>query len=443
MNYLFSGKELRKLIIPLVVEQFLTIMIGTIDSIMVSDVGEAAVSAVSLVDSIMILLANLFVALATGGGIIAGQAIGRKRKQEGCESTEQTVLFSVLVGIFVTGIMLLGKNWIFGTVFGNITEDVFRNCNIYYSIVAFSVPFLALYNAGASMYRAMGESKTPMITSFFMNVIHVIITFTLVKVFQIGIAGAGISSLFSRIFSGLVMLWLISNKEKILHIRTLKIKPNVNILKKIMYIGVPFAIESSLFQVGKIWVLSLIASLGTAAIAANAVSGTIAGFAVMAGSSLGVAMSIVTAQCVGAGDMEQVKYYVKKLMKYAYGFLMVVNVLIFLAIPLILNAYQLSDETARIVRQLIIYHSIGVVTIWPLAFMFPNVLRAANDVTYCMIVSIASMWIFRIGFSYLFVLTFQVGVIGVWIAMTLDWVVRGTLFTLRYKSGKWKTKLSA
>ena len=437
MEYMFSNKDLRKMIFPLIIEQFLNISIGMIDSVMVAGTGEAAVSAVSLVDTVMILLVNMFTALAAGGGIVAGHAIGRKNREEGCDVAEQTLLFTVSMAIIIMTAMYLFKNWIFSAVFGDISDELLKNCNIYYSIMAASIPFLALYNVGASTCRSIGNSKLPMMMSFIMNIVHLIGNYILINIYGLGVAGAATSSLFSRIFSGVAIVLLLRNKKLFIHFRSFKIKLKKDVLKKIMRIGIPYGIESSLFQIGKILVISLVAELGIASITANAVAGTIGSFALLLGSSLNVAMSIVTAQCVGTGDFEQVKYYTKKIFKYAYGLLAVMNILIMLGLPVILRLYDLTDETTLLVRQLTFYHCICVMTIWPLSFMIPPVLRAANDVAYCMVVSVASMWIFRIAFSYFLVKNLELGILGVWIAMTVDWVIRGVLFGIRYKSGKW------
>ena len=431
------------MIIPLIAEQFLTISIGMIDSVMVAPIGETAISAVSLVDSVMILLVNVFTAVATGGGIIAGQMLGMKRADKGSKVVEQTLFFSVASAMLVMGIMYLGRSFIFSYLFGKAEVEVLQHASIYYLIMSSSVPFLALYNVGASTYRMMGNAKLPMMMSLAMNLINLIGNYLLIKVFGMGIAGAAVSSLCSRIFSGVLITKLIMNKQNVLHIRTLWIKPSMDILKKIMAIAIPFGIENSLFQLGKILVLSLVTGLSTAAITANAIANNVGSYAVVMGSSIGVALSIVAAHCVGAQDFKQVRYYTKKLISYAYGVLFVTNVLIIMALPVIMWLYKISNETEVLVRQLLIYHSVCVVLVWSPSFMLPSALRAASDVKFCMVVAVGSMWIFRIALSYVLVQMVGLGILGVWVAMTTDWLVRAILFTLRYRGDKWQTNYLA
>ena len=436
---LFSSKDLRRLIIPLLIEQFLAIFVGLADSIMVSSVGEAAVSAVSLIDTIMVLLINIFTALATGGAIVAGQALGRKRAEEGCEAAEQTLLFSTVFSIVIMGLVYAGKWLILHVVFGKIEADVMANCNTYLMIVTSSIPFLAVYNAGAAMYRAMGDSKTPMKMSLVMNVLNLAGNALLLYGFGMGVEGAAIPTALSRMLAGVWMLFCMKDSTKVLHVRTiLGLRFKGKTLRKILHLGIPCSLENSMFQLGKIMVLSLVSGFGTASIAANAVSNSVCAFAILGGMSMGYALSSVSAQCVGAGDYKQVRYYTKKLMGYSYASMLAMNLLIIMALSFIIKVYNLSPETGKMAEEIILYHAVCSVLIWPVAFTLPNTLRAANDVGFCMIVSVVSMWIFRIGLSFVLSKNLGMGVLGVWVAMTIDWVVRAIFFAFRYRGTKWQ-----
>lgn len=440
-QYLFSNRDLRRLIVPLFIEQFLAIFVGLADSIMVASVGEAAVSAVSLIDTIMVLLINIFTALATGGAIVAGQALGRKREDEGCEASEQTLLFSTIFSVVIMAAVYAGKWLILHVVFGDIEPEVMRDCNTYLLIVTASIPFLALYNTGAAMFRAMGDSKTPMKMSLVMNGLNLLGNAILLYGFGFGVEGAAIPTTLSRAFGGIWMLICMRNPQKILHVRTiLGIRLKKRVLKQILHIGIPYSMENSMFQLGKILVLSLVSGFGTASIAANAVANSVCNLAILGGMSMGYALSSVSAQCVGAGDYEQVRYYTRKLLRYSYGAILLMNLLIVLALPLIIRVYSLSSETGGMASRIIIYHAVLAVLIWSPSFTLPNALRAANDVGYCMWISILSMWIFRIGFSFILAKYAGFGVFGVWIAMTIDWAVRGIFFVVRYRGKRWELK---
>lgn len=438
-NRLFSRNDLVRLIIPLIVDQFLQVAVGLSDSIMVARVGEAAVSGVSLVDTVMLLIINIFTALATGGAVIAGQYLGRKDPKTGCEATAQLFNFTFLFSIFIMILGYLGQNVILYHVFGKIEPEVMKDSRTYLLIVLSSIPMIAMYNAGAAIFRAMGNSNIAMKTSLLMNSINVFGNALLIFGFHRGVEGVAIPTVVSRGVACVMILILLNNQKHELHIlHPYPFKIKWNVLKKILYIGIPNGLENSMFQLGKIAVLSLVSGLGTASLAANAVGNNIANFAILPGMSFGFALLTVCAQCVGAGDFEQVKYYTKHMMRVEYLCLIASNLIVILALPFILSVYNLSDEAARYANDIILYHAACVVTIWPLSFTLPNTLRAAADVKITMVLSIISMWVFRFGFSYLLTMVFHMGIFGVWVAMTIDWLVRGIFFVCRYKSGRWQ-----
>ena len=440
-GYLFDNKALATLIIPLVIEQFLAVLVGMADSIMIASVGEAAVSGVSLVDNIMILFINVFAALATGGAVIVGQYLGQRHEEEACRASTQIVWFGTLIAIGLMMVIYVGKGFILNVVFGEIDADVMNHANIYLMIVTASVPFIALYNAGAAIFRAMGNSKVSMKVSLLMNFINVVGNALLIYGFHCGTEGVAIPTLVSRIVAAVIILILLSNQTMAVHIdKTFRFRPDWRMIKRVLRIGVPNGLENSMFQLGKILILSLVSSFGTYAIAANAVCNMIAMFEVLPGMALTLATTTVIARCVGAGAYDQAKYYTWKLIRITYVGMWVMNALIILLLPVILRAYNLSDVTAEVTRQIIYFHTIGCIIIWPLSFSIPATLRAAGDAQVTMYISMGSMWVCRIVFSYILGKYMGMGVFGVWVAMVLDWVVRMILMSWRYKGGRWMLK---
>ena len=440
-SYLFSNRALTALIIPLIIEQLLNVLVGMADTIMIARVGEAAVSGVSLVDSVMLLLINAFQALATGGAVVAGQYLGQKNQKRACEAANQLVWFVTILAVAIMAIMYLGKRFILHVVFGQIDADVMYHANVYLLIVTASIPFIALYNAGAAIFRSMGNSKVSMKVSILMNLINVCGNAILIYGFHRGAEGVAIPTLVSRMVAGTLITILLLNQNQQLHIRRsfrYRFKPGM--VKKILQIGVPNGLENSMFQLGKIIVLSLVSTFGTYAIAANAVSNVVASFQVLPGMALNLAITTVISQCVGAHDYEQAQHYTKKLLKLTYLFVLVTVSVMLAASHLITWAYNLSDITAAEAIKIFFMHGISAAIIWPIAFSLPSTLRAAGDVRFCMITSIASMWICRIVFSYIFGQYLGFGVFGVWMAMILDWWVRSAFFVYRYRKGTWKTK---
>lgn len=440
-HYLFDNRALVVLIIPLIIEQILAVCVGMADSIMIASVGEAAVSGVSLVDNVIILLINAFAALGTGGAVVAGQYLGQQRNEEGCHASTQLIWFITVCAIIITFFLYVGRGFILHRVFGQIEADVLGHANTYLLIVVASIPFIALYNGGASVFRAMGNSTLPMIVSLVMNVINVVGNAICVYGLHMDAAGVAIPTLISRIVAAILIVIPLCDSKRILHIsKSLSFRFDKDQIKKILSVGIPNGMENSMFQLGKIIVLSLVSAFGTYAIAANAVSSAVAMVQILPGIAVSLAITTVTARCTGIGDYEQVTYYTKKMVLTAYACMVITNVLVFLLLPTVMHVYQLSEKTAQITESIILLHGIGCMVIWPIAFDLPATFRASGDAFYSMLISILSMWIFRIGFSYLLGQYFGLGVFGVWISMIIDWCFRSTFFLIRYASGKWKKK---
>jgi putative MATE family efflux protein len=285
----------------------------------------------------------------------------------------------------------------------------------------------------------MGNSKISMKVSIIMNIIHVLLNAIFIFGMGLGVAGAAISTLITRAFAAIALFILLRNAKLPIHIGKIRaFRLDINMIKKILHIGIPNGLENSVFQIGKILVQGIIAGLGTSAITANAVAGTIGGFGVLPGSAIALALITVVGQCMGAGDFDGIKNYTKRLMKYSFLIIIVLNLLIILMLPLILKLYGLSDETSTLTKQLITYHCILSSLIWPLSFALPSALRATYDVKFTLWISMFSMWVWRIAFSYVLAIHFNMGVFGVWIAMTIDWLFRSICFVTRFKKEKYR-----
>lgn len=439
MKPLFSGKDLRKLIVPLIFEQALAITVGMADTMMISSVGEAAVSGVSLVDMINMLMFNIMAALATGGAVVTSQYLGAKRKEDARKSANQLLYTVIFSGLLLGIIVILIRKPMLRLFFGRIEPDVMENALIYLTISALSFPFLAVYNACAALFRSMGNSQVTLKVSILINLINVAGNAICIFGLHMGAAGVAIPSLISRAAGSVILYFLLKNPALDICFVREPFHLDLRMVKKILYIGIPSGVENGIFQLGRVLVVSIISGFGTVQIAANGVANNLDSVGVLIGSAINLAMITVIGQCVGAGDEKQIRIYTKKLLLIAYIPTIILNLVLFLNLGWILDLYGLSPETTNLARTLIFIHNGCACLLWPLSFTFPNMLRACNDVQYTMVVSIASMFIFRIGFSYLIGVNLGYGAIGVWIAMVLDWICRIICFLLRYRSGKWRT----
>ncbi len=439
-NRLFSKKDLRKLIIPLILEQTLAITVGMADTMMISSAGEAAVSGVSLVDMFNNLIISVLAALATGGAVVTSQCIGAGRREEACRSARQLVFTEAAITIGISVLVLLFHRQILGLFFGQIEADVMQNAIIYLIISVFSFPLLAVYDSCAALYRSMGNAQITLKISLLMNVINVVGNAIGVYVLKLGVAGVAIPSLVSRGVAGVVLFTLLHNPDNLVFLTRGKFKVDGTIVKRILFIGIPSGIENGIFQLGRVLVVSIIAAFGTSQIAANGVANSLDSMGCIVGQAMSLAMITVIGRCVGAGEEGQVRYYTKKLLGETYFYTAVINSIILLLLPWILQIYGLGEETTRLSYILVMIHDGMAIFLWPASFVLPNMLRACNDVKYTMVVSIFSMITFRIGFSYVFGVHMGWMAVGVWAAMVIDWVFRVLCFVGRYLAGTWREK---
>ena len=454
---MFTKSDLRKLIIPLIIEQLLGISVGMFDTMMISSLGESAVSGVSLVDMLNVLMINIFAALATGGAVICAHEIGRIKginKTENDQNNKagdyadarfaarQLLIVLLIASTLIAVVAYILRVQLLHLCFGSIEADVMDYALTYFIISAVSYPFIAVYNGLAALFRTMGNSRITMIASLLLNIMNIIGNALFIYVFNWGVAGAAWSSTISRVFGMVMLLVIIMNERHVLYIDFREsFRPHLATIKRILRIGVPGSLENSVFQLGRILVISMIAGFGTVQTAANAVANNLDSLGCIPGQALGLAVITVVGQCIGAGDLVAARKYEQKLLKYAYLFMAILNVTIIATLPLTFMLYKLSPETLELAEILVILHNGFAMLFWPVSFVLPNALRAAQDVRFTMIVSIFSMIAFRVFFSWVIGVQFGMGIIGVWIAMIFDWIFRGALFIWRIRSGRWLSKL--
>lgn len=436
---LFSTRALCALILPLMVEQLLAVTVGMADTMMVSRVGEAAVSGISLVDSVNVLLIQVFAALATGGAVVVSQYLGRRDRQSACAAARQLIWITALLATVIGAVVLVGNRWILQFVFGRVEPAVMENAMTYFWLSALSYPFIAVYNAGAALFRSMGNSKVSMMTSFIINIINIGGNAILIYGFHWGTAGAGTATLVSRAVAAVVMVVLLHHRNNPVYLEGL-LRPYLDrkLAGSILKVGIPNGVENGMFQVGKLLVAGLISSFGTAAITANAICNNLGSISNIPGAAIGLGMVTVVGQCVGARDHAQARRYTKLLLGWTYAVMTLTNLAVMLLAEPLIGMYHVGAETNRMAFEVMAVYCILCAVVWPLSFTTPNALRAAGDARFTMTVSMFSMWIFRIGFSYILGSWMQMGLFGVWLAMEIDWVVRALFFTIRFLGKKWE-----
>ena len=436
---MFSRKQLVSLIVPLIVEQVFLGTIGIADMLMVAPVGEVAISGISLVNSINMLFHSVFSALAAGGSILCIQYLGKGDDKNANSVAKQLLILSVTLAVILGLCCCLGNQFLLKSIFGNAEPQVLKEAVTYFYLSALAYPCIMLFDSCSALFRGMGESRISLAGSVVTCLTNIVLNAALIYGMGWGVFGAGLASLLAKGIGGGFLLICLGMGERSVGLRKFAGLPRESfIVRNIMRLAVPMALEDGIFHVGKLLVQGVVTSYGTTAIAANAVSNVITLFSILPGQAICLAVTTVIARCVGAGDYEQAKYYNKKLILLTHIGMTITIFIVFITLPFILKVYNLSEAASEATRHIIWFHGFCAILIWAESFTLPATFRACGDAKACMIISTVSMWIFRVGASYILGKNLGLGVFGVWVAMIIDWAFRSLLFGIRYFSGKWK-----
>lgn len=437
-KHLFSNKMLKSILVPVILEQLLNSFMGTADTMMVSNVGSAAISAVSLVDSINVLLIQAFSALAAGGTIICAQYMGQRNYERANKAARQVLFIILSISAAVTILCLLFKDPLLHFIFGKVDADVMEASSVYFLFSAASYPFIALYDSGASIFRAQENTKGPLIISVISNVMNIVGNAILIWGFHMGVAGAAIATLVSRIFCAVVVLWQLRKDRQPIVVRDyLKIRPDRKLIGRILGLGIPSGIENSMFQLGKLAIQSTVSTLGTTAIAAQAMTNNLEMLNGTAAMGVGIGLMTIVGECIGAGREDEAVYYVKKLSCVAEMIIIGCCLLVFALTKPITMLGGMEPESARMCFQMMAWITVVKPLVWVVSFIPAYGMRAAGDVRFSMITSCVSMWVFRFCLCVFLIRVMGMGPLAVWFGMFTDWTIRGIVFIWRFHSRKW------
>jgi putative MATE family efflux protein len=436
----WNNRTLLNMIWPLIIEQILAVTMGAADTVMMSYVGEYAISAVNIVDNINNLLIIAFSALCTGGAVVVSQYIGRRDVESARLASRQLVYFVTVISLVIMGVTFIARKPLISLIYGNIEDDVMSASSIYLMITSLSYPMLALYNACAALFRSVGNSKVTMRIALLVNILNIGGNAIFIFVFKMGVAGAALSTLICRTAAAVIlMLMLVRNQRDPISLAgILKIKIVRTMVHNILNVGIPSGMESSMFQIGRLLTQRIFTTFGTAAIAGNAISSVINSFSFMPGNAYGMVLLTVVGQCIGAGDYAAAKKNTVKIMKVSFITIFVMNILIFIFMEPLISRFNLSGEAHAFAKSFLQVHCISMSIGWAFSFCLPNALRAAGDARYVMIVAAVSMWTVRVSAAYLLCYVFGVGPLGVWLAMGSDFISRGICYFIRWNGGKWE-----
>lgn len=426
----------------MLVEQIMMVAMGTSDTIMVTHVGEFALAAVNMIDNINNLLIIAFTSLSTGGAVVVSQYMGRRDFSNSRLAAKQLMYVAVLVSVVMTLVAVFARRHLITILYGHVEADVMEAAAVYFLFTALSYPFLSMYTASSALFRSTGNSSVPMRISLFVNILKVAANVVLIYFLNMGVFGAALSTLVSRMIgAAIAFVLLYRNPNSPVSLAGMfNINIAVSMIRNICNVGIPSALEGSMFMVGRILTQKIFVIFGTAAMAANAVASVVNSLSFMPGTALGITLTVVVGQCVGAGDYAEAKRQTARIVKIAYIFIFAVSGATYIFMDQLVGIFKLSEEAHALAITFLRVHCFSMAIGWGMSFCLPNALRAAGDAKFVMYVAVISMWISRVASAYFFVFVLNIGPLGVWLAMGADFVVRGISYFLRWRRGKWQSK---
>ena len=436
----FSNAALKAMIIPLVIEQVLQMVVGLADTMMVSYAGEAVVAGVGLDTMVYTIFIYLFTAISAGGAVVVSQYIGSKSRENAELAASQIFHIAGLLSLVCMALMLLFGSSLLQAMYPETEQATMEACKTYMWIAALSFPANAVYNAGAAIYRSMGETKITMWVSLLANLINVAGNAFGIFVLKAGAAGVAWPTTISWYIAAAMMTWLCAGggKKDFIRIRGKYVfRLDVPMAKRILGIAIPNSVENTLFQAAKVVLGMLVATFGTSQIAANTTGQTFWSLAACMGISMGTVFITVIGQCMGAGDKEAADWYMRKLSRLSLLLAIIWNIMVMMLTPLLLPLYDLSPETKRLILIIVAIHNVFSALVQPFSGPLSSGLRAAGDVKFTMWASIFATVVCRTFLSFLLAKWLGMGVIGIALAMVMDWCIKAALDILRFRSGKW------
>ncbi|WP_136608700.1 MATE family efflux transporter [Paenibacillus dokdonensis] len=443
LNKYFTGskldyKQIIAIIIPIFVDQAFIILMSLMNTAMIASSGVAAVSAVSMVDSLNIFLINVFIAVATGGTVIVAQYKGSGNQEMVSKAAAQAITAVAILSVLLCVTVITFHTPVLNLLFGKADADVFQNARIFLIGSCISYPFIAVFQAVTGALRGVAETKACLGLSLIMNLTYLGLNILFITVLDMGIVGLVISMITARVLGMAVSLYYMIKMNHTLKYRIKNaLKIDFSILKKIMVIGVPFAAEQMFFNGGKLLTQTFIVQLGTLAITVNAISGSISLLFQIGGSALSIAVVTVVGQCIGNGSIQDARKFIKSFIGLSTAFFIVIAAVILPLFPYIIKLFSPPAEIVPDIFKLTLLIAITQPIFWSVSFIMPSALRAAGDSNFTSVTSLLSMWVLRVILGYFLAITFHFGIMGVWIAMVSEWGVRGAIFWWRFRGDKW------
>lgn len=439
MAYLLKNKNslitITTLAIPVVIENILQTLLGTVDTYFAGQINDSAIAAIGVTNLIINVFIVFFTAISIGTSTVVARNFGRKEMNKVKEAITQSIFLSIIISLVIGVINLL--------FYETILKVCGANYNIldfaihYYLVVAVPIGFLCLSLILSSCLRAIKDTKTPMIATVFANVINIILNILFINL-DMGIMGLGLATTISRFINMMILI----NKLKVnnINIKINKeiLKDEENVLKSIIKIGVPAGMEKLIMKLGQLVYNSMIISIGASSYVAHNIAGNIESYTYIPALGFGMATATLVGISLGEGNSEKSKEIVYLSYIITTICMMAMGIFLFIFSPQIVkiftNTIEVQTMVIDVLRLIALFQCFIAIT-----QIFTSALQAAGDTKFPMYATLIGIWGFRVGIGYLLGVVMNWGLFGVWMAYALDITVRAFLLMIRFKHGKWRS----
>lgn len=435
---MFDRKKVVRLFIPVFIETMSVSLLGMLSGIMVSSVGEDAMSAVSIVETLNAVVMNIFIAISAGVTVKVSQYMGSHRMEDARHVSEQSILLSALVGAAIGGIIIVFGNPILGFLFGEANANIKAYAISYLIACAASYASYAVFSTCNCVFRGVGDYKITLFLGILINVLHATASAILIFKFHLGVLGVGISLIISRTICGILGYWILRRGTNFIRIKSVWTRLEGNVIKAVLRISIPSAIDSVVFNGGRLLVQIFIVAAGSVALAANAVANNVANLLLIPGNAVATMAVTIVGQNFGARDAKATRRSIWGTTIFSAALELITCILAFVFLNPLIGLYHPTSPVAAQTRELLLLVIICYPLLWSISFVTAAGLRATGDVKYTTIVSVSSMWIARVLVGWILSVKLGMGVMGVWYTMILDWIMRGIFYALRTASSKWE-----
>ncbi|WP_213508616.1 MATE family efflux transporter [Paenibacillus faecis] len=431
-------RQIIALFIPILIDQAFIVGLNLVNTAMISSSGVAAVSAVNMVDSLNIFLINVFVAVATGGTVVVAQYKGSGNDSMVSRASAATVTAVAMIALTI-GLLIMGFHTpVLNVLFGTASAEVLGNARVYMIGSSISYVGIAVVQAVCGALRGIGKTRASLALSLIMNLLYVLLNIVFITLLHMGVLGMTIAVNIARYVGAACALYYLFKLDVTLHLRIRDLFHfPLSMLRKIMFIGVPFAAEQMFFNGGKLLTQVFIVSLGTYAIATNAISGSLAMVFQIPASAMSLAIVTVVGQCIGRGNIADARKFIKSFLWLGSISLALIGLILMPFFRPLVGLFDPPPEIVDDIFLVLLVNTLAQVPLWAISFILPSALRAAGDSKFTSITSMLTMWLFRVILGYILGITLNFGILGVWLAMNCEWGVRGAIFLWRFRGKKW------